>query len=661
MATVSGASQGIIDVAGIVSQLMTIEQRPLSNLARKEAGIQSKVSAYGSVKGALTSFQSSFSNLNNLATYQSVKATSSDEAHVKVSAGPTAPAGSHSIRVTNLASSHAIASSNFSSTGAIVGTGTLTFQKGTSSGGAFTSNPAFPTKSVTIGAAQNTITGIRDAVNGAGIGVTASIVNDGTGYRLVFSSTDGAANSLKVTVEDADASNTNAAGLSALAYDPVAAVGNGKNLTEMRGAQDAIAIIDGITVTNPSSVITSAIDGLTFTANATSSTTATVNITIDNGGIKSGIEAFVKSYNELIKQIKDLTSFDATTKQAGPLNGDATLRILQSEMRTLVTGKFGVAGSLQTLSDIGMALNKDGVLVLDNAKLQKQLDIDRGAVAQLFAKSGQATDSRVSFVKAIDKTPVGTYEVTITQAATQGTLAGNQAAALTITTGVNDMLSLTIDGTQATILLPARTYSSTAELAADLQSRIAGIGTLSAAGVGVTIANAANLLTITSTGYGNASTLVAGGNAASALLGNAPITTAGLDVTGSIGDTTAVGKGQLLVGTGKANGLELRINASVTGSLGTVKYFEGITSKLDARITELTGAKGVLKARTDGYEAAIKAVGKLMTEYGDRLTKIEARYRRQYSALDATLGKMNTTSNYLRQQLASIAANTARK
>lgn len=262
---------------------------------------------------------------------------------------------------------------------------------------------------------------------------------------------------------------------------------------------------------------------------------------------------------------------------------------------------------------------------------------------------------------ATDKTPVGTYDVTITQAATQGTLSGNQAAGLTIITGINDSLSLTIDGTQATILIPARTYSSTAELVADLQSRISGNGILSAASAGVSVSSAASLLTITSTRYGSASTVVAGGNAASSLLGNAPIATAGMDITGSIGGATAVGSGQILVGTGNAGGLELTVNAAVTGTLGTVKYFEGITSKLDTRIAELVGAKGALKARTDGYEASIKAIDKLMSQYSDRLTKIEARYRRQYSALDASLGKMNNTSNYLQQQLASIAANTAQK
>ena len=660
MATVSGTTQGNFDVASLVSQLMSVERRPLTKLAQREAGIQSKITAYGNVKGALSGFQSSFANLNNLDTYKGVKVSSSDETQVKVTGTAIAPAGAHSVRITNLASAHAIATNNYPTPDTAIGTGTLTFQKGTFAGGVFTSNPGFATKAVNITAAQKTVTGIRDAVNAANIGVSASVVNDGTGYRLVFSSTDGSGNSLRLTASDGDGNDTNTAGLSALAFDPAATVGNGKNLIEMRAAQDAIAIIDGMTVSSSSNVISSAIEGVTFTANSTSTSAATVRIEPDSSAIKAGIDDFIKAYNDLTKQLKDLTNYDASTKQAGPLNGDSTLRTLQAELRTLVTSKLSTTGSLQNLNDVGITLDRNGLLQLDSAKLQKQIDLDRGAIAQLFAKAGQTSDSRVSFVKATDRTRIGTYEVSVSQAATQGKLVGNQVAGLIIATGLNDTLNLTVDGVQASIILPARTYASATELAADLQSRISGNTTLSSAGVSVSVTSAADQLTVTSVRYGAASSVAVSGNGATTLFGDTPVATTGLDVVGAIGGVSATGNGQVLAGTGAANGLELKINTSVTGELGAVKYFEGITAKLDARITALNGLNGPLKARTDGLGVSVKDIGKQADQFNARLVSIEARYRRQYSALDAMLGRMSATSTYLQQQLASIVRLTAR-
>jgi flagellar hook-associated protein 2 len=166
---------------------------------------------------------------------------------------------------------------------------------------------------------------------------------------------------------------------------------------------------------------------------------------------------------------------------------------------------------------------------------------------------------------------------------------------------------------------------------------------------------------MTSNRYGAASTIGIGGNGAATLFGDTPIATAGVDVAGSIGDTTAQGNGQVLTGTGSANGMELKVSATTVGTFGTVRYFEGLTAKLDARIAELIGPKGALKARTDGYEASSKAINTQMTEFNARLVRLEERYRRQYSTLDATLAKMSSTSAYLQQQLAAIAANRAAK
>ncbi|MDH4284429.1 MAG: flagellar hook protein, partial [Gallionellaceae bacterium] len=204
-----------MDVNSIVSQLMTVEQRPLLALARKEASYQAQLSAYGSIKGALSSFQSAVSGLSNASRFQGLTATSSDTSIITASAASSAVAGAYSIdAITSLAQAQKLAAAGQASSTAAIGTGTLTFDFGTISGGTFSSvtgkytgatftSSGAGTKTVTIDATNNSLQGIRDAINAAKIGVTATIVNDGgaSPYRLALSSDSiGKTNSIKISV-----------------------------------------------------------------------------------------------------------------------------------------------------------------------------------------------------------------------------------------------------------------------------------------------------------------------------------------------------------------------------------------------------------------------------------------------------------------------------
>ena len=227
------ASPGLgsgLDINSIVSKLMTVESAPLTALAAKEASYQARITAFGTLKGGLAALQSALSGLLDAKSMKTTTATLADTSLASVSAGSAAVPGTYSLEVSLLAQAHKIASTGFASVNDTVGSGTLTFAFGTFDGATFTANADAPAKTVTIPAGQNTLAGIRDAVNAAAIGVSATIVNDGSaaGNRLVFSSTSsGAANSLKVTVSDDDATHTDTGGLSRLAYDPAAAAGAG--------------------------------------------------------------------------------------------------------------------------------------------------------------------------------------------------------------------------------------------------------------------------------------------------------------------------------------------------------------------------------------------------------------------------------------------------
>jgi flagellar hook-associated protein 2 len=658
MGTISGA--GVIDVNGIVSQLMTIERRPLQQLARQEASFQAKLSAFGSIKSALSEFQTALGALNQSTTYQGVKATSSDNEQVKVSANNNAAPGTHTVRVAGLAQAQTLASRAFANTDLAIGTGTITIQKGTFGAGTFTPNASYPPASITIGPTQNTLTGIRDAINAAKVGVNATIVNDGTGHRLVLGSTSGAANGLRITTTDGDGNALDDAGLSQLAYDPTGSAGAGKNLTQQIAPADATVEIDGLTVRSASNSISTALEGVTLELGKTSTTAAVITLTRDVGTIKSAVEKFVKAYNDLDSELVNISKPSVDGSEAGVLAGDSLVRGLRTTLRTLLqTPAEGTAG-LNRLSDVGITFDKTGKLQLDNTKLQKQLDADPQGIARIFAREGKASDSRVSFVEGSSRARFGTYEIAVTQAARQGSLVGGANAGLTITAGVNDALTATIDSRVVTITLPAQTYASASALAADVQSRLNGAlaGTASA----VSVTETAGTLSLRSDAYGASSTVAVSGNAAAGLFGGTPTVIAGQDVAGTIGGNAATGNGQELTGTtGPTTGLKLKLLTATVGNLGTVSYFEGITARLDTQITRMLERGGMLRERTDSIDASLKALAKRTTEQNERLERTEARLRKQFVALDAMVQSMSSTSQYLTQQLNQIAANAPRR
>ena len=319
------------------------------------------------------------------AAMRKLTATLGDPAVATATAGTSARPGSYSLTVTQLAQAHKIASAGFAGTTDTVGSGTLTFEFGSFAAGAFTANPDATSGTVAIGAGQNTLAGIRDAVNAAGIGVTATIVNDGSasGNRLVFTSqATGAASSLRVTVADGDATNTDASGLSQLAYDPAAAAGSGRNLSEIVVARNALLTLDGIDITKPSNTITDAIDGVTLKLAKTNvGTPTTLSVAYDDSGIADKVQGFVKAYNDLSATIAKLTSYDPATNKGAALTGDSGVRGIQMQLRAALGTTLAEAGlSLNALWQVGVKFKDGNVLTVDTVKLEQAVGTDAGGV-----------------------------------------------------------------------------------------------------------------------------------------------------------------------------------------------------------------------------------------------------------------------------------------
>lgn len=643
-----------LDVGSLVSQLMALERRPLTALASKEAKYQAQLTAYGSLKGALSSFQTAVAALASPAIFSAARASIADSAVATVSASSAATAGSYSLEVQTLAQAHKLKSGGFAETSDTVGTGTLTIQFGTYSTGSFTLNPDKAAATISIDSGKSSLAGVRDAINAANAGVSASIINDGSGNRLVIASKDtGVANALKITVADDDLGNTDNSGLSQLAYD--ASTGGTTNLSQTVAAQNASAVIDGIAISKSSNTISDAIEGVTLTLLKENTPSATTfSVSRDTAGVQTSVQSFVKAYNDLNKTVTDLSKYDAANKKASLLTGEATIRSLQSQLRGVFNTSLSTAGGgLSTLSEIGIAFQADGTLKLDTARLNTVLNDPTKDLSTLFAAVGKPTDSLVSFVTSGADTKNGSYAVSVTQLATKGTAVGGAPAGLTIASGSNDTLDLTVDGVTASITLAAGTYTAT-ELAAEIQSKINGVGALSSAGIGVSVTQSAGVLTITSKQYGSASAvLLTGGNAKTDLFGT-QAETAGLDAAGTIGGFAATGSGQTLTGTGDAIGLALKIAGGATGSRGSVNYARGFAYELDKLVGRMLENDSLIDGRIDGINASIKDIVKQRDAMAIRLEIIEKRYRAQFTALDTMIASMTKTSEFLSQQLANL-------
>jgi flagellar hook-associated protein 2 len=557
-----------LDVNSIVSQLVSLERRPITVLDQREAGVQAKITAFGTIKGALSTFQSAARGLSDAGRFLAYKASSGDTAVATISASSVASAASYTLDVTTLAQAQKLTATGQASSSAAIGNGTLTFDFGTISGGAFDSETGKYTgagfgsngggsKSVTIDSSNNSLQGIRDAINSADIGVTATIVNDGDAaapYRLVLSSeTKGVSNSVKISVSgDAALSNL-------LAHDPAGT----QNLAQSIAAQNATFKVDGVAISKTSNTVTDVIEGVTFTLQKEAAST-TLSVTRDTAAVQSSVQAFVKAYNDVNKILSDASAFNAATQQGAILQGDSAIRGIQNQIRSTLTGSLtGLSGNLTLLSQVGVSFQKDGSLALDALKLQGAIENNFSDIAGLFAAVGKGTDSLVAFTSSTANTRPGNYAVAISQLATQGKSVGAKDVSGGVTiTGANSGLDVTIDGVAATITLDEGTYTAS-ELATQLQSKINGANALSSAGAAVSVAVNGNALVITSSRYGAASSVtVSGGTAKTDIFGTGA-DTAGLDVAGSIGGVAATGAGQVLTGAGDADGLRVTISGHI--------------------------------------------------------------------------------------------------
>lgn len=414
----TGASGLAID--SIVTGLMTIEQQPINRVKTQVSAYNTKLSAYGTLKSGLSAFQTAVDKMATAAKFTSQSAKLADGSSMLATADGTAANGKYNISVSQLATSQKLATAAYASATDIIGTGTLNIFFGTytAAPASFTANADKQALSITIDSTNNTLSGIRDAINAKNASVSASIVNDGSGNRLVITSKDtGAVNSLKIDVTDTDGNSADGSGLSALAYDPLGTAGAGKNMTQLVGAQNALLTVDGLAISKPSNTLNDVIQGVTLNLKSITSTSTTLEVATDTDAIQASVQGFVDAYNKLNTSLRDLTKFvEGGSSSNGALLGDSTTRDIMVKLKSMLARPSTTATTFRTLGDIGVKSNsKDGSLSLDSAKLTEALSTNLADVAKLFAPSATTSDPQVSYVSSSGKTQSGTYAINVSQ------------------------------------------------------------------------------------------------------------------------------------------------------------------------------------------------------------------------------------------------------
>lgn len=377
--TASGVGSGL-DISGIVSQLVSAERAPQQNrLDAKEALIQARMSAYGTLKSALSEFKSSLAALKDSDTFARRSTKVADTAVFTATASTSAVAGNYSISVEQLATRHKVASDAYTDADSIVGSGTLTIA---ANGESFSFN---------IASGEDSLSAVRDAINNHqdNFGVTASIVTDQDGAHLVLSANQtGLDNRLTITTTPAP---DDTGDLSKLAFDPLAVT---NAMSEKVEAKNSIVVVDGFTQTSASDQVVGMIEGVTLNLK-TAKPGEKIDLVVskDTTSVRKSIESFVSNYNNLIATVKDLTAYNPDADTAGLLQGDATTRNIANRLRQEISAATtGAISELDTLAELGITTSETGKLEIDAGKLNTVLDKDFASIPSLFAgDSGYAS------------------------------------------------------------------------------------------------------------------------------------------------------------------------------------------------------------------------------------------------------------------------------
>lgn len=672
-ASISGLISGL-KTDDIIAKLMDIAKRPQTRMQVDRADAQLRLATWQDLNTRILAVKSKIDSLATSDAFQACQATSSDMSVLQATAGTGADPGTYYMTVNTRAQGHQLS-------GLSSGSPATTFTSATADIGAGDVDFTFagdPTKNftVTIDGANNTLTGLRDAINGAGAGVQASIINSGTAsspaYQLLLTSTDtGEASRFTVSADPA------------ITVDFSTIVQNGTDAEIQFGGGDGAT---PITVKKNTNTITDLITGVTLNVmNPDLDQTIKVEVVRNTSGIKNSIQEFVQQYNDLTDAISAQFKFDATTGETGALMGNWDLQTVQMSLSSIVGGIVqGVDAQFSALATIGITQDTQGHLQIDDTALSNALNNKLSDVSRLFASEMRSDSTYVSSLAYSVNTqpsPATGWNVNVTQAARQAQVTAVNA----FTSNLDADESLTIyTSSSATKTISLSSGWSLEQVVAEVNkySNDTGAAAVATKADGTVSSNPSEntYLAIKALRYGSAADV----HVFSSLTNSSGNTTGfgnklvsmedwtgesgtgtklvGLDVIGTINGEVCTGTGQALVSnptdpTSAIKGLALWIT-STTALTSKVYFTKGLGTSLRDTVIGMTSAYGTIATVQDSIKTEITTLNDSISDMETKLATQADRLYAQFNAMEAQLAKLQSQGDYLTQQFAAMNKST---
>ncbi|BFM20637.1 flagellar filament capping protein FliD [Gilvimarinus japonicus] len=652
-----GGGSGI-DTQKLVTDLVEISHAPQANrLDSREEKLQTQLSDYGILRSALADLESVVANLASPDIFDAKSVSVPDTSLFALSElDSSAQAGSYQVQVDQIARAQSLSSQTYASKSAEVGTGTLTLRLGdwNSALDDFTVNSEAVGATIEIDESNNSLEGLRDAINKADIGAQASIVADGNSYRLLITGPSGATNEVEITASE----DAGAPGLANFNFNAT-----NQALTQNQEGQDALVRVNGLQVSRASNSFDDVIDGLTIDL-YNASVDETVNITIneDRNTAETAIRDFVDAYNVFMEQAKQLTGVNQETGKNGSLASDSLADNLVDRVKGFIGAAVpGLEGGFGSLANLGIQTKiSDGTLQINedpdriNTNFNAVMENNYGLVKSLFTPQTRSDSGSIEVTGFSKQTNPGSYDVQITQQATKGSLqAGSVVAGFPLdTTGKDYSFDIAVDGNQASVSLPDGViYNTPEELATEIESLINVSEAVSGnrSSVSVSYDSGSGAFNFISDNYGSSSTLeitAIGGDTAELGLAVAA-GTAGQNVAGTVDGEPAFGYGNVLlpkIGS-SADGLSLLIKPGATSA--TVGFSRGFSGGLSSLINGFMVNNGLIDRREDNINESLVDIEDDRSDLERRTEAYRSRLSSQFLAMELIVNDLNSTGSFL--------------
>jgi len=394
--SVGGLNTGI-DFNDMISKLIEIKRRPINILETKRTTYNDKISTYNELSTKLSDLKSAADKLKTSAGFYVKTSSESDSTVLDSTASGTASVGNYSISITELAS----AEKEIHNGSGLTASTDVVNSSGSDKIFQYTYGGTQRTLTVADG---TTLEGLKALINNdaSNPGVMATVINDGTNYRLIISGDDtGATNTITIDAGTTLDGTGSTVDFSSASFSDTANI-----------AADAVFTVDGLEITRSSNAVSDVINGVTLNLKKVDSTTLTVSA--DNESIKEQIEAFVTAYNDVNTFITSNSTYDTDSEEGGIFVGEGTTRNIQNNLRSMVTSSVsGLSGSLSILAEIGITTNyKTGNLEINSTTLDTKLGTNLDDIADLFKDSTNGISVQLSsYISDISSTIDGTIEL----------------------------------------------------------------------------------------------------------------------------------------------------------------------------------------------------------------------------------------------------------